>query len=78
MPTALRSGPYRFFFYSADGDEPPHVHVVRDDAVAKFWLDPLRLDHSLGFRPPELRNIQGIISDSRDDLLEVWGEYFSR
>ena len=54
------------------------MHVVRDDAVAKFWLDPLRLDHSLGFRPPELRNIQGIISDSRDDLLEVWGEYFSR
>jgi len=36
MPTILRVGPYRFFFYSADGEEPPHVHVERDDSVAKF------------------------------------------
>jgi len=38
MPSVLRSGPYRFFFYSGDGDEPPHVHVERDDNTAKFWL----------------------------------------
>jgi hypothetical protein len=40
MPTVLRSGPYRFFFYSADGAEPPHIHVERDDNTAKFWLRP--------------------------------------
>ena len=43
MPTVLRVGAYRFFFYSADAGEPPHIHVGRDDNVAKFWLDPLRL-----------------------------------
>jgi hypothetical protein len=40
MPTVLRSGPYRFFFYAGDGSEPPHVHVERDDSEAKFWLGP--------------------------------------
>ena len=40
MPTILREGPYRFFFYASDREEPPHVHVERDDRVAKFWLDP--------------------------------------
>jgi hypothetical protein len=50
MPTVLRNGPYRFFFYSADGGEPPHVHVQRDDMIAKFWLQPVRLDDSRGVR----------------------------
>jgi hypothetical protein len=38
MPTVLRIGPYRFYFVSHDMDEPPHVHVDRDDESAKFWL----------------------------------------
>ena len=43
MPTVLRVGPFRFFFYAGDGGEPPHVHVERDEGEAKFWLDPVRL-----------------------------------
>lgn len=43
MPTALRIDTYRFFFYSGDRDEPPHVHIERVDNKAKFWLDPVRL-----------------------------------
>ena len=54
MPTALRVGPYRFFFYAGDRDEPPHVHVERDDKLAKFWLDPLRLQSNTGFARAEL------------------------
>ena len=38
VPTVLRSGPYRFYFYSHEPNEPPHVHVDRDDDSAKFWL----------------------------------------
>lgn len=49
MPTILRVGPYRFFFYSGDGDEPPHIHVERNNNVAKFWLTPVRLQNSGGF-----------------------------
>jgi hypothetical protein len=36
MPTVLRVGPFRFFFYAGDGNEPPHVHVEHGDAEAKF------------------------------------------
>ena len=43
MPTVLRAGPYRFFFYPGDSHEPPHVHAERDHRVAKFWLNPVRL-----------------------------------
>jgi len=55
MPTVLRRGPYRFFFYSSDRAEPPHVHVERDENLAKFWLDPVRLHESGGFRGAELK-----------------------
>lgn len=41
MPTVLRIGPYRFFFYSNEGSEPPHVHVESGGRVAKVWLVPV-------------------------------------
>lgn len=76
MPTVLRVGPYRFFFYAADRDEPEHVHVSRDDDTAKFWLDPVRLERSGGFRSEELRAIQRIVEDHRTALMEAWHGYF--
>jgi len=78
MPTILRVGPYRFFFYSGDGDEPPHVHVERDSSVAKFWLRPVRLQNSGGFRRQELRDIQRLVDEHQIGLLESWNEYFNR
>ena len=48
MPTILWQGPYRFFFYSSDGEEPRHVHVVRDDNAAKFWLAPFGCRQAAG------------------------------
>lgn len=33
MPTVLRVGPYRFFFYAGDRNEPQHIHVERDDKI---------------------------------------------
>ena len=75
-PTVLRTGPYRFFFYSGDQVEPPHVHVERDNNTAKFWLAPVRLQSSGGFRPNEIRRIQRIVDENRLSLLENWNEYF--
>jgi hypothetical protein len=76
MPTVLRSGPYRFFFYSGDRDEPPHVHVERDDCEAKFWLDPVHLERSQGFSGKEINRIQEIILDHQEILLGNWNEFF--
>ncbi|MBA3425845.1 MAG: DUF4160 domain-containing protein, partial [Rubrobacter sp.] len=54
MPTVLRTGPCRFYFYSHEPNEPPHVHVDRDDLSAKFWLEPVSLARNLGFNAREL------------------------
>ena len=50
MPTILRSGALRFFFYSLENAEPPHVHVESGDATAKYWLEPVELARSRGFQ----------------------------
>ena len=77
MPTVLRSGPYRFFFYAGDRDEPPHIHIERDDDKAKFWLDPVRLQNSGGFSRTEINRIQKLVEEHREDLLRSWNEYFN-
>lgn len=76
MPTVLRVGPYRFFFYAGDREEPQHVHVERDDNIAKFWLSPVRLQSSGGFSRKELSRIQQIIQEHQMQLMEGWNEYF--
>jgi len=76
MPTILRIGPYRFFFYAGDRDEPQHVHIERDDKIAKFWLNPVRLQTSGGFSRKEISRIQQIIQEHQFQLMEGWNEYF--
>jgi hypothetical protein len=77
MPTVLRSGPYRFFFYAGDRDEPPHIHIERDDNQAKFWLDPIRLQMSSGFTSEEINRIHKIVKENQAQLLRNWDEYFN-
>ncbi len=77
MPTVLRSGPYRFFFYAGDRDEPPHVHVEREDRQAKFWLDPVRLERSGGCSRAEILRIHKLVNEHRERLLRSWDEYFN-
>jgi Domain of unknown function (DUF4160) len=76
MPTVLRLGPYRFFFYAGDRDEPPHIHIERDNNKAKFWLEPVRLQNSGGFSRTEINRIQKTVEEKQEDLLRSWNEYF--
>ena len=76
MPTILRSGPYRVFFHSHEPNEPPHVHVDRDDQSAKFWLAPISLARNLGFSPFGLRRIERLLNENQENLLEAWNEWF--
>ena len=57
VPTVLRIGPYRFFFWSNESSEPPHVHVEAGDAHAKIWLAPVRLEKNDGYNPRALRRL---------------------
>lgn len=76
MPTLLRPGPYRVYFYSHEPNEPLHVHVDREDQSAKFWLSPVTLSRNLGFSPVELRRIQRMLEQNESMLLEKWNERF--
>jgi hypothetical protein len=77
VPTVFRKGPYRFFFYAGDRGEPRHVHIERDDKVAKFWLEPLRLHSSGGYSRTELLRIQELVQVHAVELKEAWGAYFN-
>ena len=77
MPTLLRVGPYRFFCYAGDREEPPLVHIERDRSEAKFWLVPVRLQSNKGFSSSEMSRIQSLTEDNQQQLLEAWHDFFS-
>ena len=77
MPTVLRDGPYRVYFYSHEPNEPRHVHVDRGNLSAKVWLEPVELARNLGFSSHELRWIIRMIVANQVQLLEAWNEYHS-
>jgi len=76
MPTVLRIGPYRFFFFAGDRDESPHIHIEREDKVAKFLLDPVRLQSSDGFSRNEIIRIHRVVGEYQIQLREAWNAYF--
>lgn len=76
MPTVLRVGPYRLYFFSHETTEPPHVHVDRDALSVKFWLEPVRLARNLGFSAVELRKVQSLVVEHQKELLDAWYGYF--
>ena len=76
MPTVLRVRSYRFFFVSLDRSEPPHVHVRRENRVAKFWLEPVALERTGGFSRVELNVIMKLVEDHRTRLHRSWHEFF--
>ena len=78
MPTVLRIRGFRFFFFSLEGNEPPHIHVEQAERFAKFWLNPVAFVKSRGFRSSEMTEIRIIIEENQILLLEKWNEYFSR
>lgn len=77
MPTVMRIGPFRFFFYAGDSGEPAHVHIERDDSEAEFWLDPIRLERSHGFKRKEINRLNELIEEHITELLESWNEFFN-
>ena len=77
MPTVLRIGSYRFYFYSHEPNEPPHIHIDRDNSSAKFWLENPALARNLGFSAKELNKLHKLVQENQQHLLEEWHGYFS-
>jgi len=76
MPTVKGiTGPYRFYFYSFDCNESPHIHVRRDRNVCKFWLEPVTLAQNHQFSIRELNQIRAIIQEESIRIEETWHEH---
>jgi hypothetical protein len=76
MPTVLRIGALRFYFFSHEPNEPPHVHIDKGPASLKVWLEPVEVARNRGFRAHEIGGIVAMVDEHRDRLLEAWHEYF--
>ena len=78
MPTVLRWNGYRFYFFSNEGAEPPHIHIDKAGSTAKVWLDPVALASNLGYSQRELNVLLRKVEDERDAFVEAWRAYFGR
>jgi hypothetical protein len=78
MPTVLRVESFRFYFYSHETNEPPHIHVDKEGDSAKFWLEPVSLARNIGYSAKDLKRIQEIIVRNKSFLLEKWNGYFNQ
>jgi hypothetical protein len=77
MPTVLRIGRFRFYFFSNERQDPPHIHVRAAGDQAKFWLSPPQLASNYGFALRELNEIERLVEQHESMFLEAWNEYFS-
>jgi hypothetical protein len=77
MPTILRLLGFRFFFYSNEGNEPPHVHIEKGDAEGKYWLDPVEEDYMDGFTKAEEKRAHEIVAEHQENFKKDWHDYFN-
>lgn len=76
MPTVLRWNGYRFYFFSNEGHEPPHIHIDKGGNTIKFWLDPVAVARNIGFGARDVGVIARKVQEERDNFLEAWNGYF--
>ncbi|MCX8042583.1 MAG: DUF4160 domain-containing protein [Desulfobacterota bacterium] len=76
-PTIFSKGGYRFFFYANERNEAPHVHVQYHDAVAKFWISPVRLAGNHGMTSVELSRAFSLVEQNEKLIMEKWNGFFS-
>lgn len=77
MPTIFIAG-YKFRFYSSDVNEPPHVHAIHGENVAKIWLNPIEMEYNRGYNRAELNRVLKLTEQNQTRLLEAWNEHFNR
>jgi hypothetical protein len=78
MPQLYAEGPWVFFCYSNERQEPPHVHVRGPNRPhAKFWLDPqVTLADPGGYNARELHAMREVILTHRRPILKHWRDHF--
>jgi hypothetical protein len=52
--------------------------VEQAERYAKFWLEPIELAESRGFRGSELRELHAIITAQHQQFITAWDEHFNQ
>ncbi len=76
MPTVLTIEGFRFFFYSNENDEPPHIHVEKAEGTAKIWLNPVKVEYMSGFTPRQQTAVMGHFNKNLELFKRKWDEHF--
>ena len=76
MPTILILNGYRFYFFSNENNEPPHIHVEKADGNGKIWLDPFKLEYFYGFTKKQQKQITEITKENLETFKSKWYDYF--
>jgi hypothetical protein len=76
VPTVLRWEGYRFYFFSNEGSEPPHIHIDKAGNTAKYWLSDASLARNIGHSEQELHKLKKKVVEERERFLVAWNEYF--
>ncbi len=79
MPTVFNEKGYKFFFFSNEGNplEPCHIHVRKNESLAKFWIsDKCSLAENYGFTAKQLNEIAEIINLNNKKIKEAWNGFF--
>lgn len=75
-PTIFFSGPYRFYLFSRE-ETRKHVHVMSADGEAKFWIEPvIALADYKGLKKKQLKRLQALVEEHRDEIEAAWKEHF--
>jgi hypothetical protein len=77
VPTVLSTRGFRFFFYSNECNEPPHIHVESGDGYAKFWLEPVSVARTTGYNAAEVRDLLLIVREHEQMLKDRWRDHFA-
>src|ERR1700744_2333162 len=76
MPTVLRWNGYRFYFFSNEGHEPPHIHIDKGGNTIKFWLENIAVARNVGFAAREQTVLEEKVREERAAFIRAWHEYF--
>jgi len=77
MPTLLKWNGFRFYFWSHEPGEPPHVHVDKAGLTAKIWLESVNVAYHDGYKPKDLKKIVEKVKEHREEFLEAWHDHFA-
>jgi len=73
MPTVFIENGFRFFFYSKDVSERPHIHIENADGEIKLWMDTFTVAKRYGYmRKSDERCAIEIAKRRRQDIMDAW------